>query len=58
MMFAFLCDSLTSEVHSQVTLEAVKYTINGTADGLCFLKKAVLIKFHVETNATDFHLRT
>ena len=56
MMFAFLCDLLTSEVHSQVTLEAEKYTINGTVDGPCFLK-AVLIKFHVEMNATDFHLR-
>ena len=57
MMFAFLCDSPTSEVRSQVTLEVERYTINGTANGPCFLK-AVLIKFHVEMNATNFHLRT
>ena len=30
MMFAFLCNSLTSDAHAQVTLEADKYTIDGS----------------------------
>ena len=57
MMFAFICDSLTSDTHAQVTLEAHKYMINGMTNGPCFLK-VVLIQFHVETNAIGFHLGT
>ena len=59
MMFKFLRDLLTSDACAHVTLEPDKYLIgpDNTANGPCFLK-ALLIKFHVEMNATDYHLRT
>ena len=52
MMFTFLCDLLTTDARSQVTLEVEKYTVNGTVDGPCFLK-AILLKFHVKTSQCD-----
>ena len=59
MMFEFLRDSLTSEARAHVTIEPNKYMIgpDNTADGPCFLK-AILLKFHVETGATSYHLTT
>ena len=59
MMFEVLCDSLTSNAHACVTLESKKYLIrpDNMANGPCFLK-AILIKFHIETNATNYHLMT
>ena len=59
MMFEFLHDSLTSNAHAHVTLESQKYLIgsDNIANGPCFLK-ATLIKFHIEMNATNYHLMT
>ena len=57
MMLEFLCDSLTSDACATVTLEPKKDLIgsDNTADRPCFLK-AILIKFHVETMAMNYHL--
>ena len=56
MMYEFLRESLTKSARARIELEANKYTINGFEDGPCFLK-VILTKFHVETNATNHHLR-
>jgi hypothetical protein len=56
MMYEFLRDSSTDGARAKMATEARKYTVNGTKDGPCYLK-ALLIKFHVETNATNYHLR-
>jgi hypothetical protein len=55
LMYEFLRDSLTDAAHARVGLEATKYVINGTEDGPCYLK-VILMKFYVETNATNFFL--
>ena len=59
MMFKFLHDSLTTAAHACVTLEPIKYMVgpDNTTDGPCFLK-AICLKFHVETLATNYHLTT
>ena len=59
MMFEFLRDSLTSIACAHMTIEPNKYMVgpDNTADGHCFLK-AILLKFHVETMATNYHLTT
>ena len=56
MMFAFLRDSLTGAARSRMDMDTAKYSVNGTRDGPCYLK-ALMIKFYVETKATNFHLR-
>ena len=56
LMYEFLRDSLTDAARARVSLEANKYVVNGTEDGPSFLK-VILMKFHVETNATNFYLR-
>jgi hypothetical protein len=56
MMFEFLRDLLTDSARSRVSVEASKYVVNGIEDGPCYLK-VILMKFHVETNVTNFHLR-
>ena len=59
MMFEFLHDSLTSVAHAHVTIEPNKYMVgpDNTTDGPCFFK-VILLKFHVETLATNYHLTT
>jgi hypothetical protein len=56
MMYEFLRDSLTDEARIRISVEATKFEINGTRDGPCYLK-VILMKFYVETNATNFFLR-
>jgi hypothetical protein len=56
MMYEFLRDSLTDEARIRISVEATKFEINGTRDGPCYLK-VILMKFYVETNATNFYLR-
>jgi hypothetical protein len=55
-MFEFLRDSLTDSARIRLSVESESYQINEREDGPCYLK-TLLIKFHVETNATNFHLR-
>ena len=59
MMFEFLCNSFTSVARAHVTIEPNKYMVgpDNTADGPCFLK-VILLKFHVKTMATNYHLTT
>lgn len=56
MMYEFLRDSLTEGARARLATDSVKYTINGLRNGPCYLK-TLLIKFYVETRATNFHLR-
>jgi hypothetical protein len=56
MMYEFLRDSLTDGARASLATETAKYTITGTADGPLYLK-TMLIKFYVETKATNYHLR-
>jgi hypothetical protein len=55
-MYEFLRDSLTVEARTRVALQSNSYMIQGTPDGPCYLK-VILLTFHVETRATNFHLR-
>jgi hypothetical protein len=56
MMFTFLRDSMTPGVRARMSTEADKYQIGGNNNGPCYLK-TLLIKYYVETRATNFHLR-
>jgi hypothetical protein len=56
MLYEFLRDSLTDSARIRISVEDSKYKINSTPDGPTYLK-VVLMKYHVETNATNFHLR-
>jgi hypothetical protein len=56
MMFTFLRDSMTPGVRARMSTETDKYQIDGNNNGPCYLK-ALLIKYYVETRATNFHLR-
>lgn len=56
MLYEFLRDSLTDSARIRISVEDSKFKVNGTRDGPSYLK-VVLMKFHVETNATNFHLR-
>jgi hypothetical protein len=55
-MYEFLRDSLTVAARTRIALQSDSYTIQGTPDGPCYLK-VILLTFHVETRATNFHLR-
>ena len=59
MMFEFLHNLLTSVACAHVTIKPNKYIVgpDNTTDRHCFLK-AILLKFHVETLATNYHLMT
>ena len=55
-MYKFLHDSLlTDSACICITVKSAQFKVNGREDGPCYLK-VLLIKFHVETNATNFHL--
>ena len=54
-MYKFLCDSLTEGACICITVKSTQFKVNNREDGPCYLK-VLLIKFHVETNATNFHL--
>jgi hypothetical protein len=56
MMYEFLCDSLSEGARARLATESSKYTINGVRDGPTYLK-TLLVKFYVETKATNFHIR-
>jgi hypothetical protein len=55
-MYEFLRDSLTENARVRLTVEKAKFTINDAPDGPCYLK-ALLIKFFMETMATNYYLR-
>jgi hypothetical protein len=55
MMYKFLWDSMTNEARIHISVESAKFEINGMRDGPCYLK-VILMKFYVETNATNFYL--
>jgi hypothetical protein len=55
-MYEFLRDSLMDAARICLSVESMRYIVNGREDGPSYLK-ALLIKFHVETNATNFHLK-
>ena len=57
MMFTCLRDSLTEEARQRVSLESIKYRINGFADGLLYFKVIVGIA-HLDTRATVTVIRT
>ena len=54
-MYKFLCNSLTNSACIRITVESTQFKVNNREDGPCYLK-VLLIKFHIETNATNFHL--
>jgi hypothetical protein len=56
MMYEFLRDSLTEGARARLATESAKYTIEGVRDGPSYLK-TLLVKFYVETKATNFHIR-
>jgi hypothetical protein len=55
-MYEFIQDSLTDSARICLSIESDSYKVNVRDDGPCYLK-VLLIKFHVKTNATNFHLR-
>lgn len=55
-MYEFIRDSLTESARVRLSVEKEKFLLNDTPDGPCYLK-VLLIKFFVETTATNFYLR-
>ena len=55
-MYEFIRDSLTENAKVRLAVEKDKFMINDYPDGPSYLK-ALLIKFFVETTATNYYLR-
>jgi hypothetical protein len=47
---------MTEGIRARMSTDPAKFTVLGVEDGPCYLK-AILNKFYVETNATNFYLR-
>ena len=54
-MYEFFCDSRTDGACICIAGKSDLFKVNNREDGPCYLK-VLLNKFHVETNATNFHL--
>lgn len=57
MMYEFLHNSFTDTARIRLSVKSDKFEINNIQDGPPSYLKVLLIKFYVETNATNFHLR-
>ncbi|KAL7559272.1 hypothetical protein ACA910_014622 [Epithemia clementina (nom. ined.)] len=56
MMYHFLIDSLESAYKAEVLLYQDDYTVTGTPDGICLLKKIIELTY-IDTRATTSHIR-